>query len=94
MADILIFPAARSLGDGRAAALADVPEAGVAAPFREWLDPAMLERVVDDRPDCAELLRVNAVPDEPVSDWWIVAAGALAGLLWAVVFVAAKGGLL
>jgi hypothetical protein len=94
MADILIFPAASSLGDGRAAASDDVPDAGVAAPFREWLDPNTLPAIIDDRPDCAELLRANAVPDEPVSDWWIVAAGALAGLLWAVVFVAVKGGLL
>jgi len=72
-AQIIAFPPPKTPAAPCAAALEDVPPSGVAAPFRQWLDPASLRAVADDRPDMGEWLRSRAVPEPSLGGKLLVA---------------------
>ena len=60
-AQIIAFPAAKT--PAASASAVQCPERSTREPFREWLDPASLRAVADDRPDMGEWLRARAVPE-------------------------------
>jgi hypothetical protein len=89
-AQIIAFPPPKTPA-ARAAASEDVPASGVAAPFREWLDPNQLRAIHDDRIDMGEYLRSRAVPDT-IHDfrlWHLFAEPGLGGTIGMIVLVLA-----